>query len=418
VVNTIGASGGNGATWTGQIAAGQSFFVEGATTSNTFTFNNAMRNANAATFFEDNADLKRIWISLTTGENADSETMLAFLPEATNGYDLNYDAQRMSVNSSLSVSTLLNNSFYAIQAWPAIDASQMIPLSVNATQPTTHQIQISGIDNIDATVLVFLEDMETGAVHNLREGAYSFEGNAQMSNSTRFRIRFSKPTVFSAEGETCSGFDGEIGIESQAGIWNYTLSNAEGQIISNGTSEDYMLFENLDGGDYLYQLSRNDYSVSMNITVPSAQTVDAIIMSSEQATVYEPKSFSAVVSNATAVAWNFGDGSEVQLGENVMHTYEQAGMYTLSLTVSNEECSYGIFQNIEVTVPEVTGMELAAKNIFRLLPNPAQNALTVVKVGNENASIEIVDLGGKVVARESLSATMQSVDISTLASGI
>ncbi|MFN5372486.1 MAG: beta strand repeat-containing protein, partial [Bacteroidia bacterium] len=266
VVNTLGASGGNGATWTGQIAAGQSFFVEGATTSNTFTFNNAMRNANAATFFEENSTLKRVWISLTQGAAGTSEAMLAFLPEATNGYDLNYDAARMYVNSDLSLSTVLNNNFYAIQAWPAIDASQLIPLSVNATQPTTHQIQISGIDNIDASVLVFLEDMETGAVHNLREGAYSFEGNAQMSNSNRFRIRFSKPTVFMAEGETCTGFDGKITLESQAGIWNYTLSNAEGQIISNGTSEDVMMFENLDGGDYLYELSRNDYSVSMNIT--------------------------------------------------------------------------------------------------------------------------------------------------------
>jgi PKD repeat protein len=260
--------------------------------------------------------------------------------------------------------------------------------------------------------------METGAVHNLREGAYSFEGNAQMSNSNRFRIRFSKPTVYSAEGETCSGFDGEIGIESQAGIWSYTLSNAAGQTISNGTSEEFMLFENLDGGDYLFNLSRNDYSVSMNITVPSSQTVDAIIMSSEQANVFEPKSFSAVVSNATEVVWNFGDGSEVQFGENVLHTYDQPGIYTLSLTVSNDECSFGVYQNIEVTTPTVTAMEDLAKNSFRMLPNPAQNSLTLVKTGFDAANIEIVDLSGKIVLRETLSATAQTIDISMLSAGI
>lgn len=418
VVNTIGASGGNGATWTGQIAAGQAFFVEGATTSNTFTFNNAMRNANAATFFEENLNLKRVWISLSQGATAESETMLAFLPDATNGFDLNYDAARVFVNSNLSLSTTLNNGNYAIQAWPSIDPSQIIPLSINATQAATHQIQISGIDNIDASILVFLEDVETGAVHNLREGAYSFEGNAQMSNSNRFRIRFSKPTVISAEGETCTGFDGEIGIESEAGTWNYTLSNATGQLISNGTTEDIMLFENLDGGDYLLKLNRNDYNVFMNVTILSAQTVDAIIMSSEQAFVFDPKSFSAVVSNATEVVWNFGDGSEVQLGENVQHTYEQPGIYTLSLTASNDECSYGIFQNIVVINPTVTAMEDLAMNSFRMLPNPAQNSLTLVKTGLTAASIEIVDLSGKVVLRETLGATAQTIDISTLSAGI
>jgi hypothetical protein len=61
VVGILGVSAvGNGTPWTGHIAAGQSFFVQSASISNTFTFNNAMRNANAATFFEDNADLKRI----------------------------------------------------------------------------------------------------------------------------------------------------------------------------------------------------------------------------------------------------------------------------------------------------------------------------------------------------------------------
>ena len=418
VVNTLGATGGNGSAWTGQIAAGQSFFVEGATTSNTFTFNNAMRNANAATFFEDNADLKRIWISLSTGENADSETMLAFLPEATNGYDLNYDAQRMSVNSSLSVSTLLNNNFYAIQAWPAIDATQIIQLSVNATQAAIHQIQISGIDNIDASVLVFLEDMQTGSMHNLRSGAYTFEGNANLANSNRFRIRFSKPTTFVAEGESCDGFDGKININSQNGVWNFNLSDANGQTIASGTTEDEMQFENLDGGDYIMQLVHNNYEVAMNITVASSQTVDALIMSSDVAYAMEPKSFAVVASNATEIVWNFGDGSEVLLGESVTHTYEQAGVYTLNVTASNDECSYGVYQTVEVLTPNVTGMEATAKNIFRMLPNPAQSTLTFVKVGSSIATIEIVDLSGKVVARETLSSTAQTIDISALASGV
>ena len=376
-----------------------------------------MRNANAATFFEENSDLKRVWISLSQGTAGESEAMLAFLPAATSGYDLNYDAQRMYINNDLSLSTVLNNGYYAIQAWPAIDATQIIPLSVNATQNAIHQIQISGIDNIDASVLVLLEDTESGTMHNLRSGAYSFEGNANLVNSTRFRIRFSKPTTFVAEGESCAGFDGKINISSQQGVWNFNLSDANGQTIASGTTQDEMSFENLDGGDYLMQLLSNGYEVAMNITVASAPSVDAVIMSSETAYTMEPKSFNAVASNATEIVWNFGDGSEVQLGESVMHTYEQAGIYTLSLTVSNDECSYGVYQNIEVLNPNVTGMEATAKNTFRMLPNPAQNSLTFVKVGSSVANIEIVDLSGKVVMRELLSSTAQTIDISALAAG-
>jgi hypothetical protein len=53
-----------------------------------------------------------------------------------------------------------------------------------------------------------------------------------------------------------------------------------------------------------------------------------------------------------------------------------------------------------------------------MLPNPAQNSLTLVKTGLTAASIEIVDLSGKVVLRETLGATAQTIDISTLSAGI
>ncbi|MFN5318257.1 MAG: T9SS type A sorting domain-containing protein, partial [Bacteroidia bacterium] len=210
----------------------------------------------------------------------------------------------------------------------------------------------------------------------------------------------------------------KINISSQNAVWNFNLSDANGQTIASGTTQDEMSFENLDGGDYLMQLISNGYEVAMNITVDAAPSVEAIIMSSETAYTMEPKSFSAIASNATEMAWNFGDGSEVQLGESVMHTYEQAGIYTLSLTASNDQCSYGVYQTIMVSNPSVTGMEETAKNIFRMLPNPAQNSLTFVKVGSSLANIEIVDLSGKVVARETLSSTAQTIDISALAAGV
>ena len=63
-------------------------------------------------------------------------------------------------------------------------------------------------------------------------------------------------------------------------------------------------------------------------------------------------------------------------------------------------------------------MEATAKNTFRMLPNPAQNSLTFVKVGSSVANIEIVDLSGKVVAHETLSSTAKTIDISALAAGV
>jgi PKD repeat protein len=71
-------------------------------------------------------------------------------------------------------------------------------------------------------------------------------------------------------------------------------------------------------------------------------------------------------------SWNFGDGSS-QLGneQTVMHTFDQAGTYTVRVTVT-DSTGRTAFNNIEINVkevPVVIGQPLNLDNLDNLLDN-------------------------------------------------
>jgi PKD repeat protein len=73
-------------------------------------------------------------------------------------------------------------------------------------------------------------------------------------------------------------------------------------------------------------------------------------------------------------SWSFPDGSSVQTGESLLHTYGQAGSYTASLTVTD---SAEPSQSLTVHAPAVTVTEqLSAASVVSPLTGPAPLAVT------------------------------------------
>src|SRR5690606_33379557 len=84
----------------GNIGAGQSFFVQmldGVSTPNTLTFNNAMRSGSPANDnFLRTGERHRIWLDLINSDDAASSTLIGYVPDATNERDLLYDGYDLS----------------------------------------------------------------------------------------------------------------------------------------------------------------------------------------------------------------------------------------------------------------------------------------------------------------------------------
>ena len=418
-VNSLGAaSGGNGAaaSFTGAIASGQGFFVEAVGTSNTLTFSNSMRNANAANFFEVDENLQRVWIKIQNPEGVSNETMLAFLPQATNDYDVVYDAKKLPGNESLSLFTALAEESFAIQAWPSLNDERIIPLGLTSIVNGAHSFSISRIDNIDPTVIVYLEDTQTGIFHNLSKAGYSFTLTEETINSDRFRIRFSKPTLVTTINATCSSNDGGIAISSEENLWNYTVISETNQVVATGVTSENNAVSGLAPGIYAIELTTADhYELVLSAEVTGVDAVSVNIATVGSGNIDQLIVFNATASGADQISWNFGDGSETVNATQPSHIYAEAGIYTVTVTASNQFCSSTSTQSVSVT--GVTGINSIHSEALIVYPNPASGIVTIAGT-SAKGNLVIYDVTGKQISSYRLNGTVQTIDVSGLANGI
>jgi hypothetical protein len=145
--------------------------------------------------------------------------------------------------------------------------------------------------------------------------------------------------------------------------------------------------------------------------------------------------FTNTSQNAESYAWNFGDGTGIDLGEltgeegfdlsqffgdgsttsteeNPTMTYTAEGEYTVILTATNE-CGTSIHEET-LSIGTCTDIEEVETGIS-IYPNPANSNITIVNA--ENANIEIVNALGQVVyASENISGE-HSIDVRNLSNG-
>src|SRR5690606_27225691 len=175
-------SGSNPPLFGGNIAAGQSFFVEmedGAGVNNTVTFNNSMRvgapdNANFLRITE--IERHRIWLDLVNPNNADSTTFIGYFLDVTNAKDRLYDGHNLS-ETSMQFYSLIDEDEMAIQgkALPFVD-SDTVPLGLVIPQAGNYTIAINSLDGLfdNDSQDIFLEDIYLGIIYDLRSAPYSF----------------------------------------------------------------------------------------------------------------------------------------------------------------------------------------------------------------------------------------------------
>ncbi len=130
--------------------------------------------------------------------------------------------------------------------------------------------------------------------------------------------------------------------------------------------------------------------------------------------------------DATAFAWNFGDGT-VSTDENPTHQYTQSGEYVVSLVVTNPTgCSSFALDTVQVTKNGVSGtnpgIPTPVENII-VYPNPAVDELNIQLEmnGAKMVDYQMMDLTGKSVKSGTFLASQKDllkVDISQLGTGV
>ncbi|MEP2935628.1 MAG: M14 family zinc carboxypeptidase [Gilvibacter sp.] len=160
------------------IASGQGFGIK-PTSGSDAVFNNGMRETTNNNTFKSGPDFtaNRIWLRLDNAlyKEFTSTMLVAFVPGATDGLDLNYDAKRIGTYTSLF--SEIDGWELGIQGRTAFNEDDQITIGFKTLVPesTTYSIGISQIEGAAISgATAYLIDNELGITTNISERDYLF----------------------------------------------------------------------------------------------------------------------------------------------------------------------------------------------------------------------------------------------------
>ncbi len=195
--NGSGGAGNSGDAPNGNIGTAQGFFVQAATGSPDVEFNNAQRiSGNNDKFYKTNntEQRKRAWFTLTNENNDVNQILVAFLPQATDGYDDFYDGKKFKAHPRLAFYSMINDEEFAIQGlpWLGLNKSKEIPLGVDAWVTGNMTIALDSLANWPTNYSITLEDRLMGTTVSLEDASdYSFTIDSVGTIQDRFYLHVS-----------------------------------------------------------------------------------------------------------------------------------------------------------------------------------------------------------------------------------
>jgi hypothetical protein len=185
---------------TGKIAAGQSFMTTSSGIG-TVTFNNSLRILGMNTqFFRliDSSKTKttlkknRIWLNLTNSEGAFKQTLIGYVTGATNGLDNRFDGETFDANQYVDFYSINLGKNLVIQgrALP-FNRTDTVPLGYRTTVAGNFSIKIDQLDGLFTTHNIYIEDKNTGIIHDLKKEAYVFT-TAIGTYNDRFVLKYTE----------------------------------------------------------------------------------------------------------------------------------------------------------------------------------------------------------------------------------
>jgi len=249
---TVGSGGTNGATK--DIPAAQGFFVNASAAGSLGVTNDVRLHSTQAFYKADENMANRLSMTITDGEVND-ETVIYFNENATTGLDYDYDANKLMAEAAPQAYTMLTGEKMAINTYNNPTQTPSVNLGVSAPEAGDYTITASNIESFDVTTPLFLEDLETGQVINLRElSSYTFtagEGTAE-----RFVVHFTEVQGISdpTNGEVNGIYavDHNIYVDFNAVKGEISIFNILGKEISRSAAKNGLNMISVPQGNAVY----------------------------------------------------------------------------------------------------------------------------------------------------------------------
>lgn len=195
-------------TYKGFVASGQGFFVrmtDAASANETVEFHNYMRDSGyrndqffrSANSQEDNENNKhRIWLDFIDASGNTNTTLIGYVNGATNDNDRMFDAKNTR-GEGMNLYSMINDDRFIIQGrqLPFLD-TDTVPLGINITEAGSQTIAINTLEGLflDTDQAIFIEDLLTGTIHDLRNAPYTFTSESGVIDD-RLVLRYTQVTL-------------------------------------------------------------------------------------------------------------------------------------------------------------------------------------------------------------------------------
>jgi hypothetical protein len=252
-------------TFDGNIPSGQAFKVKilpdvtnptTVTTTVDVNFNNCMRlTANNSTFYKMNnqnlvEEKDRFKLNMTGANGVFSQILVAYLPEATLGYDRMYDAGRNSTSTAQLYSVFeTDGRKLAINARPTFTNTDVVPVGISKNNTNTENFVISIIEKEGVfntpNVHVYLHDKVANTYHDLSLGDFTFSSNQNLLND-RFEIVYQTTvlsnTQFESPEATVVLNNNTLSINAANAISSVQVYDLAGRLLENYSDIDAVTF--------------------------------------------------------------------------------------------------------------------------------------------------------------------------------
>ncbi len=175
--------------------SGQGFGIK-AKTGGILVFDNSMRVTGPNTGYRNSELIERLYIHVVNPTyQLQSSALIAFTEDATDGYESNYDSNRLA--TPVSIYSVLEDKELAIQGRSVFNENHIIPIGFR-TQVDESQFYIISLGDIEGDNLseatVYLKDNLLDITTNLSEENYTFTSN-ESNQKDRFVIVFTEEVL-------------------------------------------------------------------------------------------------------------------------------------------------------------------------------------------------------------------------------
>lgn len=390
-------------TFNGVIGSGQAFWVEtSANTSLTFSEPNKSSDINPVIVRKSQNRIANLLRINVEGNGRKDETVVYFKEDATDGYDIGFDARKRE-NAYINLFSYVEGESvtkYAINAMSGIACSREILIGLEKFTEGTYTFNFSEIESFEEPHTFTLIDNFTGTSVPVNSQPYAFQvtSDSASNDTKRFKIVISEEEINSAltvQGDQkCDADNLQIAVSATQAIVSY-------QPYFNGIAAGDVVQGN--GGALVLNLQDDIFTAGIFEVAVKAFNDCAEVFLAQKALVEVFEYNEAVIeTDGNRLISNYANGNQwllngVPIPDATWPYFDatESGLYTLQVTTG--EC---------ITTAGLQFVVTAAENLFErqvnVYPNPVVDKFKLEIISAEPVMTRLFDALGSVVTEKFL----------------